>query len=54
MSVALPSNSEAESSKATYDAEFDGDAEVAERDDDEPLGPSGLCVDKETSCIYTY
>lgn len=53
MSVALQSSSEVESNKDAYDAEFDGGAEVSRRDEDS-AGPSQLCVDRETSCIYTY
>lgn len=51
MSVAL-SNSDVESNKDAYDAEFDG-AEADTRGDGDSRGPSELCVDKETSCIYT-
>ncbi|WP_276299924.1 hypothetical protein [Halorussus lipolyticus] len=54
MSVALPSSSEVESNKDDYDAEFDGDATVARRDGSDDPDSSGLCVDRETSCIYTY
>lgn len=51
MSVAIDSHTEVESQKDAYDAEFDGDADVGREDD---AGPSQLCVDRETSCIYTY
>ena len=53
MSVAIQSHTEVESNKDDYDAEFDGEA-VSQRDEDGAVGPSELCVDKETSCIYTY
>lgn len=52
MSVALQSNAEVESNKDAYDAEFDGEPAAPDRDDDS-VGPSGLCVDRATSCIYT-
>lgn len=51
MSVALSIDSD-ESNKDEYNAEFESETVAAERDDDS-LGPAGLCVDKETSCIYT-
>jgi hypothetical protein len=51
MSIALQSDSELESNKDAYDAEFDGSADLtSSRESD---GSSQLCVDKETSCIYT-
>ena len=55
MSVALQSDAEIESNKDAYYAEFDADTADSRRDEsDDPQGPSGLCVDRETSCIYTY
>lgn len=53
MSVAIQSHTEVESNKDAYDAEFEGDATVDPNDDEDSLGPSQLCVDKATSCIYT-
>ena len=53
MSVAIQSHTEIESNKDEYDAEFDAEAEVS-HDEEDAVGPSQLCVDKETSCIYTY
>jgi hypothetical protein len=53
MSVALESHTEVDTNKDAYDAEFDGETASDLAEGEEP-DSSELCVDRETSCIYTY